>query len=55
MVTPHQLDMVTMLGVLSGQEGLLLVADIVGFEENDQLPALFLTAHYDQQVWRWVE
>lgn len=55
MVTPHQLDMVTALGVLSGQEGLPLVADIVGFEENNQLPASFLTAHYDQQVWRWVE
>jgi Electron transfer flavoprotein, alpha subunit len=55
MVTPHQLDMVTALGVLSGQEGLPLVADIVGFEENDQLPASFLTAHYDQQAWCWVE
>lgn len=55
MVTPHQLDMVTALGVLSGQEGSPLVADIVGFEENNQLPASFLTAHYDQQVWCWVE
>lgn len=55
MVTPHQLDIVTILGLLSGQEGSPLVTDIVGFEENNQLPASFLTAHYDQQAWCWVE
>nr|WP_321238543.1 electron transfer flavoprotein subunit alpha/FixB family protein [uncultured Tolumonas sp.] len=57
MVIPHQLDMVTALGVLSGQEGSPLVADIVGFGENNhqQLPASFLTAYYDQQAWCWIE
>jgi electron transfer flavoprotein alpha subunit len=56
MVTPHQLDMVTALGLLSGLEGSPLITDIVGFEESkQQLPSAFLTAHYDQQAWRWIE
>lgn len=57
MVTPHQLDRVTALGLLSGHEGASLITDIVGFEERNhqQLPSAFLTAHYDQQAWRWVE
>jgi electron transfer flavoprotein alpha subunit len=56
MVTPHQLDMVTALGLLSGLEGSPLITDIVGLEESkQQLPSAFLTAHYDQQAWRWIE
>ncbi|MDD2341872.1 MAG: electron transfer flavoprotein subunit alpha/FixB family protein [Tolumonas sp.] len=57
MVTPHQLDMVTALGLLSCLEGSPLITDIVSFGEskNQQLPSAFLTAHYDQQAWRWVE
>lgn len=58
MVTPHQFDMVTAFGMLSsGRESFALLADVVGFEKNnnDQLPSCFLIAQYDQQAWRWID
>lgn len=56
-VTPHQSDLVAALGLLAGMEGDPLLTDVVGFEfrsdKQSGLPDHFLTAQYDQQVWRW--
>ena len=56
-VTPHQSDLVAAFGLLAGMEGHSLLTDTIGFEfRSDKqqigLPDHFLTAQYDQQVWR---